>query len=55
MKPTARLINTSRGPIVEDKALIATLNERRIAGAGLDVFDIEPLPRSEERRVGKEC
>jgi len=44
MKPTAYLINTSRGPIVEEKALIAALNERRIAGAGLDVFDIEPLP-----------
>jgi D-3-phosphoglycerate dehydrogenase len=43
MKPTAYLINTSRGPIVEEKALIAALNERRIAGAGLDVFDIEPL------------
>jgi len=44
MKPTAYLINTSRGPIVDEKALIAALNERRIAGAGLDVFDIEPLP-----------
>jgi len=44
MKPTAYVINTSRGPIVEEKALIAALNERRIAGAGLDVFDIEPLP-----------
>jgi len=44
MKPTAYLINTSRGPIVDEKALIAALNDRRIAGAGLDVFDIEPLP-----------
>jgi D-3-phosphoglycerate dehydrogenase len=44
MTPTAYLINTSRGPIVEEKALIAALNECRIAGAGLDVFDIEPLP-----------
>jgi phosphoglycerate dehydrogenase-like enzyme len=44
MKPTAYLVNTSRGPIIEEKALIAALNERRIAGAGLDVFDIEPLP-----------
>jgi phosphoglycerate dehydrogenase-like enzyme len=44
MKPTAYLINTSRGPIVEETALIAALNERRIAGAGLDVFDVEPLP-----------
>ncbi len=44
MKPTAYLINTSRGPIVEEAALIAALSERRIAGAGLDVFDEEPLP-----------
>jgi phosphoglycerate dehydrogenase-like enzyme len=44
MKPTAYLINTARGPIIEEKALIAALDERRIAGAGLDVFDIEPLP-----------
>ncbi len=44
MKPAAYLINTSRGPIVDETALIAALRERRIAGAGLDVFDIEPLP-----------
>jgi phosphoglycerate dehydrogenase-like enzyme len=44
MKPTAYVINTSRGPIIEEAALIAALRERRIAGAGLDVFDIEPLP-----------
>jgi D-3-phosphoglycerate dehydrogenase len=44
MKPTACIINTSRGPIIEEKALIAALDERRIAGAGLDVFDVEPLP-----------
>jgi phosphoglycerate dehydrogenase-like enzyme len=42
MKPTAYLVNTSRGPIVEEAALIAALTERRIAGAGLDVFDSEP-------------
>jgi phosphoglycerate dehydrogenase-like enzyme len=44
MKPTARLINTSRGPIVDEAALIEVLRERRIVGAALDVFDIEPLP-----------
>ncbi|HWC30342.1 MAG TPA: D-2-hydroxyacid dehydrogenase family protein, partial [Dehalococcoidia bacterium] len=44
MKPTAFLINTSRGPIVDETALIDALTNRQIAGAGLDVFDEEPLP-----------
>jgi D-3-phosphoglycerate dehydrogenase len=44
MKPSAYLINTSRGPIVDEAALIQALRAKRIAGAGLDVFDIEPLP-----------
>jgi len=44
MKPTAYLINTSRGPIVDTDALLAALREGAIAGAGLDVYDIEPLP-----------
>lgn len=44
MKKTAYLVNTSRGPIVDEKALIAALNAKQIAGAGLDVFDLEPLP-----------
>jgi phosphoglycerate dehydrogenase-like enzyme len=43
MKPAAWLVNTSRGPIVDDGALIASLRERRIGGAAVDVFDIEPL------------
>lgn len=44
MKPTARLINTSRGPIVAESALIAALNAQQIAGAAIDVYDTEPLP-----------
>ena len=44
MKPTAYLINTSRGPIVDEAALVDGLRRKAIAGAGVDVYDVEPLP-----------
>jgi phosphoglycerate dehydrogenase-like enzyme len=44
MKPGAYLINTARGPIIQEQVLIRALQERWIAGAGLDVFETEPLP-----------
>src|ERR1700683_4389203 len=51
MKPTARLINASRGPILEEQALISSLKNKKIAGAAIDVFDIEPLPPSHAFRT----
>ena len=51
MKPTARLINASRGAIVDEQALVSALQKRQIAGAAIDVFDIEPLPESHPFRT----
>ena len=51
MKPSAYLINTARGPIVKQADLVRALNERWIAGAGLDVFEVEPLPVDDPLRA----
>ena len=51
MKPTALLINTSRGPIVDETALLAALRQKNIAGFGADTFDVEPLPSDHPLRA----
>ena len=50
MKTTALLVNTSRGPIIDHDALVTALRDGSIAGAGLDVFDVEPLPADDPLR-----
>lgn len=50
MKPTAFIFNISRGPVIDEKALVRALETRQIAGAGLDVFETEPLPSNSPLR-----
>ena len=55
MRPSAYLINTARGPVVDEPALVQALGERRIAGAALDVFEVEPLPADSPLRTLDNC
>jgi D-3-phosphoglycerate dehydrogenase len=55
MRPSAYLINTSRGPVIDEPSLTEALRERRIAGAALDVFEIEPLPAESPLRTLDGC
>ena len=55
MRSSAYLINTARGPVIDEAALIEALRERRIAGAALDVFEAEPLPADSPLRAMENC
>jgi D-3-phosphoglycerate dehydrogenase len=55
MRASAYLINTARGPLIDEPALIGALSERRIAGAALDVFEVEPLPAHSPLRSIDHC
>ena len=55
MKPTAYFVNVARGPIVDEKALYEVLAARRIAGAGLDVFEQEPTPAEKPDPEARQC